>query len=288
MELTTVNEAVEAVTEYGSVWKVLAGELPNVDLKDKEGLSISWADSTFPFWNAVFLTEQLASEGSLRKRVQQAAAYMRARQQWGLVYICEEYLGSSAKESLSALMAEEGFDFALPVFGMAGEMLPVRAHKHPELKIERVTEEAHLQAYSDVNCAAYGFPLKWGRGHTGLGGSTLWRKNAHTYLGYEKNDPVSAASVVVHNDYLYLALVATRPDAQKKGFAEAMVRHVLQKAHEATGLKRTLLHATTDGFPVYRRIGYHQTAKFAAYRLTGSQRKSDEIEEINHSSLSST
>src|SRR5262245_15192690 len=59
----------------------------------------------------------------------------------------------------------------------------------PELKIERVASEAHLQAYSDVNCAAYGFPLEWG--HLGLGGSRLWRETAHTYLGYEKNDPVS-------------------------------------------------------------------------------------------------
>jgi ribosomal protein S18 acetylase RimI-like enzyme len=116
----------------------------------------------------------------------------------------------------------------------AGEMLPARAPKHPELKIERVATEAHLQAYSDVNCAAYGFPLEWGR--VGLGGSRFWRETAHTYLGYEKNDPVSAASVVVHNDYLYLALVATKPGAQKKGFAETMVRHVLQRAHEATGL----------------------------------------------------
>ena len=267
MQLMKENETVEAVSEYGSVWKVLAGELPNVDLTDREGLSISWADSTFPFWNAIFLTEQLASETSLRRRVQQAAAYMRAKHQWGLVYICEEYLSSSAKENLPSVMAEEGFEFALPVFGMAGDILPVRAPKHPDLKIERVTEEAHLQAYSDVNCAAYGFPPEWGR--NGLGGSKLWRETAHTYLGYENNDPVSAASVVVHNEYLYLALVATRPEVRKKGFAEAMVRHVLQKAHEATGLKRTLLHATAAGFPVYQRIGYHQTAKFMAYRLEG-------------------
>jgi len=141
-------------------------------------------------------------------------------------------------------------------------------------------------AYSDVNCAAYGFRLEWG--HAGLGGSKLWRESAHAYLGYEKNDPVSAASVVVHNDYLYLALVAITPDAQKKGFAETIVRHVLQRAHEATGLKRTLLHATAGGFPVYQRIGYHQTAKFVAYRLAGRQRKSAEIEVISHSPISST
>ena len=143
---------------------MLAGELPNVDLTDREGLSVSWADSTFPFWNAVFLTEQLASEASLRKRVQQAAAYMRARRRWGLVYICEEYLGSSAKESLPAVMAEEGFDFALPVFGMAGEMLPVRAPKHPELKIERVATEAQLRLFRCELCGVWipsGVGARW-------------------------------------------------------------------------------------------------------------------------------
>ena len=68
---------------------------------------------------------------------------------------------------------------------------------------------------------------------------------------------------------LYLALVATRPDSQRKGFGEATVRHALQAAYEATGLTRTTLHATDAGYPMYQRVGYHRTTKFKTYRPAG-------------------
>jgi GNAT superfamily N-acetyltransferase len=62
--------------------------------------------------------------------------------------------------------------------------------------------------------------------------------------------------------------VATRPEAQKRGYAEAVVRFALQRAHEATGLTRTTLHATDAGRPVYKRVGYYDTAKIMAYKLS--------------------
>jgi hypothetical protein len=55
MELVKENEVVEAVAEYGSVWKVLAGELPDLDLTDREGLSVSWRIAPFLFGMPTFL-----------------------------------------------------------------------------------------------------------------------------------------------------------------------------------------------------------------------------------------
>lgn len=257
MEQMRDAEIVESVLRYASVWKVLVAELPGADLTDRPGLSISWADNDFPFWNAVFLTEQLADGRTLKSRLEEASTYMREKRHAGLVYVCADYLSGSAKERLQTVLAKEKLELALPVTGMAGNILPLRGPSHPSLRIERVTDEAKLQAYADINCEAYGFPLEWGR--SGLLGSTLWKKVAYTYLGYENNTAVSAASAVVNDGCLYLALVATRPHAQRKGYAEAVVRHALQAAYEATGLRRTILHATDAGFPVYRRVGYHHS-----------------------------
>jgi GNAT superfamily N-acetyltransferase len=147
---------------------------------------------------------------------------------------------------------------------MAGEILPLQTSLHSSLQIKR-TDEAGLLDYADVNCEAYGFPLEWGR--SGLSGSTLWTEKAYSFLGYE-ND--RAASAIANDGCLYLALVATRPDLQRKGYAEAVVRPALQAAHEATGLKRTILHATDAGYPVYQRVGYHRTANLRAYKVAAA------------------
>jgi GNAT superfamily N-acetyltransferase len=134
------------------------------------------------------------------------------------------------------------------------------------LQMRRVTDEAQLMVYADINCEGYGFLPDWGR--MGLRGTHLWTERAHSYLGYEGDHAVCAASAIAHDGNLYLALVATRPNAQRKGYGEAVVRHVLQSAHDCTGLSRTTLHASDAGCPVYRRLGYHKTASVLAFKLS--------------------
>jgi GNAT superfamily N-acetyltransferase len=149
--------------------------------------------------------------------------------------------------------------------GMVGDVLPFNSvPSHPLLQFMRVTDEAALQLYADINSEGYGFPREAGR--AGLEGSSFWKNVAFSYIGYESGQAVSTAAAIVNDGQLYLALVATRPDAQRKGYGEATVRHALNAAYEATGLKRTSLHATDAGFPVYQRVGYHYATRFKAYK----------------------
>lgn len=247
------------------MWKVLAGDRPNADLSDRPGLSICWADSPFPFWNAVFLTEAISDATLLRDRLSEASKYVRSKRHDGLVYICEDYVSGRAKDDLNAILISEKFQFALDVTGMVGNILPLTSSTHPRsLTFSRVTDEAALELYGDINSEAYGFPLDSGR--AGLAGSNFWREIAFAYIGYEDGRAVSTASAIVNAGQLYLALVATRPEAQRKGYGEATVRHALEAAYTATGLQRTSLHATDAGFPVYRRVGYHRTTRFMTYK----------------------
>jgi GNAT superfamily N-acetyltransferase len=258
------REIIESIDQYASMWKVLAGDRAGADLSDLPGISVCWADSPFPFWNALFLTEQLTDDVVLRSRLRTAAAYMRGKSHDGLVYVCEDYLRGAAKAALPAILAEMKLEFALPVTGMAGDILPVAAAAHPDLRFERASNHNILQDYADINSEGYGFALEAGR--AGLEGSRLWKEVAFAYVGYVGDQPVSASAAIVNDGVLYLALVATRPAAQHNGFAEATVRHALSQAYEATGLRRTILHATDAGFPVYQRVGYHRTTKFLTYK----------------------
>jgi GNAT superfamily N-acetyltransferase len=49
----------------------------------------------------------------------------------------------------------------------------------------------------------------------------------YTYLGLKDGVPVSAAATVESNGCLFLALVATAPEHQRKGYGEATVRKAL-------------------------------------------------------------
>ena len=259
------QDVIESMEQFASMWKVFVGQCSGAVIEDPPGLAIRRNASSFPFWHAIFLMEPITQSEQLMARLHEAASYMRRSDPSGLLWICEEYLSTVARTRLPLIAAEEGLELALTATGMAGEIFPLTDTLHPLLRIERVTTAEPLLSYADINCEAYGFPIESGR--SGLAGSGLWKDPFYTYIGYEGSRPVSCASAVINDGIIFLALVATRPEAQKKGYAEAVVRHALQAAHEASGLTRSILHASGAGFPVYRRLGYQQTCSILAYRL---------------------
>jgi ribosomal protein S18 acetylase RimI-like enzyme len=51
---------------------------------------------------------------------------------------------------------------------------------------------------------------------------TLWHEYAYGFVAYEGDKPVSTATAVINDGYLYLFLVATSPDSRRKGYGEAV------------------------------------------------------------------
>jgi predicted GNAT family acetyltransferase len=54
----------------------------------------------------------------------------------------------------------------------------------------------------------------------------------------------------------YVALVATDPGQQRRGYAEAAMRRALELSAGVHGERPTVLHATDAGRPIYQRMGY--------------------------------
>ena len=128
-----------------------------------------------------------------------------------------------------------------------------------------MTDEATLRDYADVNARACDMPLDVMR--EALTGSDLLKRRGHAFVAYRDDASVSAAMTVENGGCLFLALVATVPDAPGKGFGAATVREALHQGARATGLTRTVLHAKEAGLPPYRRLGYGRVATISACEL---------------------
>ena len=89
----------------------------------------------------------------------------------------------------------------------------------------------------------------------------LWHDDSFGYVGYVDGRAVSSAAALPVAGTVYIALVATMPDAQRKGYAETVMRHAIQQGQNAMGTKRTTLHASDLGRPVYQIMGYATGAK---------------------------
>ncbi len=257
--------ALESVRQLEDTWRAFVLDHGPGDVRDLPGIAIRWADSAFPFWNAITFTDRGAGVDLLDERLAHAVAVMRRKSRPGFLWLFEDLLDPQCRAGLAAAIERAGLSLALSGFGMAGDILPIPEPAHPELEFARVTTDEALQAYADLNSRAYGMPLAAGR--DGLGGSALWKTGMYSYLGLERGVPVAAAATIRTGDCLFLALVATAPEARRQGYGEAVTRKALFEGAKATGLTRTTLHATMAGAPVYERIGYRKTATIGFYRL---------------------
>lgn len=247
------------VLDYGSI------HARQVGVQDVSGLAIRWADSKFGFWNAVTLTDVNIGLEVLRERLGAAAEYMRGRTHPGFLWLFEGLLDPSARAGLAEAANQAGLTLGLRGFGMAGDILPLPEPAHPNLRFVRVTSEDELTAYADLNSRAYGLPLEQGR--DALCGSEYWKSDVHAYLGLVDDVPVPAAATVRTGDCLFLALVATAPEAQRCGYGEATTRKALYEGAKSTGLTRATLHASLAGAPVYERIGYRKVTDIGFWAL---------------------
>ena len=261
----TNTELAESLHQFVTLWKMIGRPFPRVDQTDRPGLTITWPDTHFPFYNALFLTEQLADIQVLQARVQEAAAYMRVRSYKGWFVLCLDNVSGSAKQNLAATLARAKFVQAIPMTGMVGDILPMEAPGHSVLRFVRIFDNSTIQAFAELNCVAYGVPIETSQSL--VNEHTLWHEHAYGFVAYESDKPVSTATAIINEGCLFLFLVATSPHARRKGYGEAVVRHALETAYEATGIRRTVLHATEDGYPLYLRLGYRPTGKFMGCML---------------------
>jgi hypothetical protein len=61
-------------------------------------------------------------------------------------------MNGPAKESLPTILAEAKFVQAMPMTGMAGDILPMETPGHPALRFERILDDSTIQDFAQINC----------------------------------------------------------------------------------------------------------------------------------------
>ncbi|MGW5569336.1 GNAT family N-acetyltransferase [Streptomyces tendae] len=259
-------DSTESMEQLATVWRAMVLDRdPDADVRDLPGVAVRWADCRFAFWNCVTLTDVGADAVLLQQRLHEAAEIMRTKEHPGFLWVFEDLLDDDARAALDATAGRAGLEHAFPGTGMAGDLLPVPEPSHPDLTFVRVSTDEQLRDYADINSRAYGFALEDGR--DGLAGSTLWKEQVHAYLGLRDGVPVTCAATVAAQGRLFVVLVATDPQWERRGYGEAVTRKALYEGGRATGLTRATLHATVAGAPVYPRIGFRPNTPIRFYAL---------------------
>jgi GNAT superfamily N-acetyltransferase len=227
-------------------------------ITEQGAIGTAFANVPLFILNALFLNKPV-DNAQLEKALETACRIAEGCHYPWMLVGCDEWLPVGAGDILASKGLQPAFGFTGMVTDTLGE--PVRPTP-PELELRSGLDAGSLEALMDVNAMAYGCPMELGRAAIKPG---LLEQDSFCVVGRVGGRPVSVTATFAVDGRLYVGWVGTIPEARGKGYAEAVMRRSLADATAATGITRTVLHASDAGHPIYLRMGYKDTVTFTTY-----------------------
>jgi GNAT superfamily N-acetyltransferase len=240
-----------SIHQFAGAWRLMCSGGPRRENTEEDGIQYIFSGVAIPFFNVALLTERGISRDALQSSARRACEWAARQSVPWLFVTTHETL--EADVDATAVLDACGLAPMMPLTGMIAQRISPPERMTHDLELTRPTDDEGCSALLDVNTLAYGMDLEAGKGL--IGTQSFW-KDHFPVLGLSGGKPASSAAVMMVDGYRYVALVATDPARQRRGFADAAMRRALELAAGVHGDVPTVLHATDAGRPIYERMGY--------------------------------
>ena len=249
---TAVNGSVElSIRHFVDAWRLMCSGAPGYAEESAHGIHYVFSGIPVPFFNVALVTDASVAAEALGAAGERACDWASTRGAPWLFVVTNETLvaGTDAAAALDAC----GMVPLMPLTGMIAQHVAPPLTVPAGLQLMRPLDDDRCAAIVDVNGLAYGMDLEAAKAI--LGKQAFWAGHFPA-LGLAEGTPACAAAVMMVDGYRYVALVATDPARQRRGYGELVMRHALALSALAHGDVPTTLHATEAGRPIYERMGY--------------------------------
>ncbi|MCE9670371.1 GNAT family N-acetyltransferase [Myxococcus stipitatus] len=263
MHTATRAEIDESHAQFRGAWRQFAlGSLAG-EVVERPEVFIAASHVSWSLMNAAFLRAPADTEQALAAAIASAARYFATgKHAWAFV-MSDDWLAPQVRERAESILAWYRLRPLTVVTGMVADTLHEPTRPLPALDIRPVRDSWGRRAVADINAISYDVPRELGREAFDV--ESLYHADARAFVACRGDAAASSAMVLRVDGAAYVALVATAPEHRKVSAAETVMRHALAEAHDTWGLRRTVLHATEAGEPVYRRIGYRAVTRFRIF-----------------------
>ena len=249
---------------------LLAAHAPGGEVRKLPGISIACASNPCPMFNAALLSATICrGPQELAQRVALAALHYRMRGKDWSFWLWDDWMDPRTRRKAPDVLADHGLRFALKLPGMSASSLRPCLRYLPELKIRLVDDLDGVAAFCGVGATCFNLPIPWFR--QVYGSVELFRDGYTSYVGYVDQEPICTIAVVFNAGGHGVYGLATLPEHQRSGYAEALLRRALEDSSRIHGGAPTLLQATPQGLSLYLRLGYEVVSNLSIYTFTGNQ-----------------
>jgi len=249
-----------SISQFRDAWRLLCGASPGYAADGNGTVEYIFSGLPIPFFNVALATGRDVSASALRTEALQACEWAMPRSVPWMFIVTHEALATDV--DAASVLDQCGLTPLIPMTGMRAPRIGAATRFPDDLLLDVPGDEDSCAAVFDVNSAAYGVSLDACK--PTYGKPAFWTGHVPA-LGRVNGLPVASAAVFMVDGHRYVALVATMPEQQRRGYAEAVMRHALDVAASTYGQKPTFLHATDAGRPVYTRMGYERVASHTAF-----------------------
>ncbi len=230
------------------------------EIVDLPGVSLIFCGLNYAAFNAALVAQPVPGDGQdLARLIQASAKRFDSRNLRWTCWVCEDYLTRTALHDADRIFTRYGLRPLTQAPGMFAEKLQPPYRKAPPLEVRPVFDAVTRKAFSEIMSVTFEIPAAV---CSAIYGSDLaWSGALKGYVGYANGIPVTTAAAMLTGDVIGLYSVATLPSHRRMGYAEAIMRQVIERAN----VRATVLQSTRSGLSLYERMGYRSVTNFHVY-----------------------
>ena len=237
------------------------------EARDYPGLTVTSCGLDCAVFNSAMLNST-TRESEFQRLLTLAGVHFRQRHLGWTFWLCDDLLPDAERKRVRTLFRDSRMECIAQPPGMYAEELAPPIRPPAPLEIRQVSDYTARLDFAHLSSVV--FSLGYQTSKDVYGSAELWNGCMTGWVGYYDGRPVTLIAVVIAAGVAGVYSVGTLPALQGRGFAETMMRHALAWARETAGVQATVLQSTTQGMPLYKRLGYRTVTNFGVYLNEGN------------------
>ncbi|MBV8841446.1 MAG: GNAT family N-acetyltransferase [Bryobacterales bacterium] len=230
------------------------------DIRRLDRAEAVYSGLDYGVFNIAFLTQPLGAPQDLAQVLQQCGRYYsQYRVRWSF-WLCDDLLDPVLRRRSRDLFTAAGMRQISQAPGMVTSSLSVPWRVLPSLDCRPVDNKSTRFAFAELTSVCFDIPLSVARAV--YEPERAWMGDYRGFVGYSGARPVSMLALVRAERALGIYSLGTLPEYRRRGYGEAMLRTALAERREAEPM---VLESTEAGYPLYRRLGFREMARFTVY-----------------------
>lgn len=211
-------------------------------------------------FNIAFLTASVSVGRDLSEILTQCSQHYRGHKVRWSFWLCEDLLDPPPRRRSRDIFAEFGLRPISQAPGMMAPSLAPVSRALPQIDVRPVSAPAIRSAFAELTSICFDIPFNIARAV--YEPESAWKGSYQGFVAFVRDRPVSIVALVRDQETLGIYSLGTVPECRRRGYGEALLRTAIAQYQKQETL---VLESTEAGYPLYRRLGFRDVAKFTVY-----------------------